>query len=56
MDEMAKCLKEVKKGITVETFKSGESKGVKATNEIGSVQYPCEESILKKPGLLEHGY
>lgn len=46
MDDMKKCLKETEKGITVETFVSGTSKGVKATGEKGSVNYPCSESIL----------
>lgn len=56
MDTMEKCLKETKKGITIETFKSGESKGVKATNEKGSVQYPCNDSIADHPELLKHPY
>lgn len=55
-DSMEKCMKELKKGITVCTYDSGNLKSEYATKEAGSVQYPNKDSILEKPDLLEHGY
>ncbi len=55
-DSIEKCMKELKKGITNCTYKSGELVKEEATGEAGSVYYPNKESILEKPGLLEHGY
>lgn len=55
-DSMEQCKKELKKGITVCTYKSGEIKSEYATEEAGSVMYPNKESILNKPDLLDHSY